>query len=126
MTKRNIVHIEIPAVDVAKAGKFYQDLFGWKIETDSVMNYTMWEPLEGPGGGFSPLNESVKPGDVLIYVDSADIEADLSRIKALGGEIITPKTEIPKVGWFALFRDPTGNTLALYTSLNPDFNTEKA
>jgi len=122
MTKRNIVHIEIPAADAAKAGKFYQDLFGWKIETDPVMNYTMWEPLQGPGGGFSPLNESVKPGDVLIYVDSADIDADLLQIKALGGEIITPKTEIPQVGWFALFKDPTGNTLALYTSLNPDYN----
>ena len=122
MTKRNIVHIEIPAADAAKAGKFYQDLFGWKIETDPVMNYTMWEPLQGPGGGFNPLNESVKPGDVLIYVDSADIDADLLQIKALGGEIITPKTEIPQVGWFALFKDPTGNTLALYTSLNPDYN----
>jgi len=122
MMKRNIVHIEIPAVDTVKAGKFYEDLFGWKIETDLNMNYTMWEPLEGPGGGFSPLNDSVKPGDVLIYVNSADIEADLKQVKALGGEIISPKTEIPKTGWFALFKDPTGNTLALYTSMNPDYN----
>jgi predicted enzyme related to lactoylglutathione lyase len=53
VTKRNIVHIEIPAADAEKAGKFYQDLFGWKIETDPVLNYTMWEPVEGPGGGLS-------------------------------------------------------------------------
>ena len=122
MIKRNVVHIEIPAADAAKAGKFYQDLFGWKIETDTAMNYTMWEPLQGPGGGFSPLNESVKPGDVLIYVDSADIEADLKQIKALGGVVLSEKTEIPHTGWFALFKDPTGNTLALYTSMNPDYN----
>ena len=122
MTKRNIVHIEIPAIDVNKAGTFYQDLFGWKIETDTKMNYTMWEPLEAPGGGFSPLSESVKPGDVLIYVASADIEADLKQIKALGGTVLSEKTEIPTVGWFALFKDPTGNTLALYTSLNPEYN----
>jgi uncharacterized protein len=122
MTKRNIVHIEIPADDAAKAGKFYQDLFGWKIETDLKMNYTMWEPLDGPGGGFSPLNESVKPGDVLVYVDSDDIESDLKKIKKLGGAVITEKTEILGIGWFALFKDPTGNTLSLYTSMNPDYN----
>jgi len=122
MTKRNIVHIEIPAADVVNAGKFYHDLFGWKIESIPEMNYTMWEPLEAPGGGFSPLNESVKPGDVLIYVDSADIEADLKQVKALGGLVLSEKTEIPQTGWFALFKDPTGNTLALYTSLNPDYN----
>ena len=99
-----------------------QELFGWKIESVPEMNYTMWEPEEAPGGGFSPLNESVKPGDVLIYVDSADIQADLKRIKALGGTILSEKTEISQTGWFALFKDPTGNTLALYTSMNPDYN----
>jgi uncharacterized protein len=119
MTKRNVVHIEIPAADPGKAGSFYQDLFDWKIETDTTMNYTMWQPQQDPGGGFSPLNESVKPGDVLIYVDSEDIEADLKRIKELGGQVLSPKTEIPTIGWFALFKDPTGNTLALYTSMNP-------
>jgi uncharacterized protein len=122
MSKRNIVHIEIPAADAVAAGKFYQDLFGWKIETDQTMNYTMWEPQQEPGGGFSPLGETVKPGDVLIYVASEDIEADLERIKALGGTVVTGKTEIPTIGWFALFKDPTGNTLSLYTSMNPDYN----
>jgi uncharacterized protein len=119
MTKRSIVHIEIPAADGVKAGKFYQDLFGWKIETDTNMNYTMWAPGEGVSGGFALLDEMVKPGDVLVYVDSDDIEADLKRIKALGGTVLKEKTEIPQVGWFALFKDPTGNTLAVYTSMNP-------
>ena len=119
MTKRAIVHIEIPAADSEKAGKFYQDLFGWKIETDLKMNYTMWAPTEGVGGGFSPLGETVKPGDVLIHVDSDDIDADLQRIQALGGTVLSQKTEIPTIGWFALFKDPTGNTLSLFTSMTP-------
>ena len=122
MSKRNIVHIEIPAVDSEKAGKFYHELFGWKIEIDTKMNYSMWAPAEGPGGGFAPITENTKPGNVLIHVDSDDIEADLKRVKALGGTVLKEKTEIPKIGWFALFKDPTGNTLALYTSMNPDYN----
>ncbi len=122
MSYRNIVHIEIPSNDDAKAAKFYQDLFGWKIEREEAMNYTMWEPAKGPGGGFSPVGDTVHPGDVLIYVDSADIEADLKQVEKLGGTVFTPKTEIPTIGWFGIFKDPTGNMIALYTSLNPDYN----
>jgi uncharacterized protein len=122
MTKRNIVHIEIPAADQAKAAQFYQALFGWKITRDEKMDYTMWEPVEGPGGGFSPLGKQIKPGDILIHVDSEDIEADLKRVVALGGKVVRPKSEIPGIGWWGVFKDPTGNMIALYTSKNPDYN----
>lgn len=119
MTKRNIVHIEIPAADQAKAAQFYKSLFGWKTSRDDKMDYTLWEPAEGPGGGFSPLGEQTKPGDILIHVDSEDIEADLKRVVSLGGKVVRPKSEIPGIGWWGVFKDPTGNMIALFTSKNP-------
>ena len=127
MSKRNIVHIEIPTADQAVSAKFYQDLFGWKTTRDEKMNYTLWEPSEGPGGGFSPLGiqeggDQVKPGEILIHVDSEDIEADLEHAVALGGKIVRHKSEIPGIGWWGVFKDPTGNQIALYTSRNPDYN----
>ena len=122
MTKRNIVHIEIPAADSVKAAQFYKALFGWKTTREETMDYTLWEPAEGPGGGFSPLDGQVKPGDVLIYVDSDDIESDLKQVVKLGGTALHPKTEIPGVGWFGIFKDPTGNTIALYTNKDSDSN----
>ena len=122
MSKRNIVHIEIPTKDGKTSGKFYADLFGWKIETDEKMDYTMWEPVEGPGGGFNPVTEEYPVGAIIIYVASEDIETDLKKAEALGGKIATPKTEIPTIGWFGVFTDPTGNRIALYTSMNPETN----
>jgi uncharacterized protein len=122
MTKRNIVHIEIPAADSTKAAQFYQALFGWKTTRDEKMDYTLWEPDEGVGGGFSPLDELTKPGNILIHVDSPDIEADLKQVVKLGGKVVRNKTEIPGIGWFGVFKDPTGNMIALYTSKNPDYN----
>jgi predicted enzyme related to lactoylglutathione lyase len=119
MTKRNIVHIEIPTSNSKASADFYQELFGWHIERDEQMDYTMWDPHEGPGGGFSPVGENVKPGDVLIYVNSEDIEADLKRVAELGGTILQDKMEIPTIGWWGVFKDPTGNSIALYTSMNP-------
>ncbi len=122
MTKRNIVHIEIPASDPQKAAEFYKNLFGWQMQVFAEMNYTMWDAGHGSSGGFSELTDSVKPGDVLIYINSDDIEADLKKAESLGATILQPKMEIPATGWFGIFRDPTGNQIALYTSMNPAEN----
>ena len=122
MSKRNVVHIEIPATDVPGAAQFYESLFGWKIQHAPEFDYTMWEDGSGYGGGFTKAGHDGTVGQVLVYIDSGDIDADLGRIEKLGGSVVTPKTEIPGTGWFALFKDPTGNTLALYTSMNPEFN----
>lgn len=122
MSKRNIVHVEIPAVDVEAAGRFYQELFGWKLQHVPEMNYTMWEDGSGAGGGFPQVSDDNPAGRVLVYIDSDDIEADLKNVERLGGRVIQPKMEIPGTGWFGIFQDPTGNVLALYTSMNPDFN----
>jgi predicted enzyme related to lactoylglutathione lyase len=122
MSKRNIVHMELPAADVKGASKFYEDLFGWKMEHAAEFDYTMWEDGSGYGGGFNKVSEETPAGQVIVYIHSDDIDADLKRVEALGGTVVTPKTEIPGTGWFGQFRDPTGNLLALYTSKNPDFN----
>jgi len=123
MSKRNIVHVEIPAANVEGAGGFYQDLFGWKISHMPEMNYSMWEAGNGDQyGGLPQVSDDNPAGQVLIYIASDDIEADLKKVEKLGGKVLHQKTEIPGMGWFGIFQDPTGNTLGLYTSLNPSNN----
>jgi hypothetical protein len=116
MTKRNVVHIEIPTRNHQESIKFYGELFGWKTEYFPDMHYTTWEADEHPGGGFS----DAKPGEILIHINSDDIEADLKKAKSLGATIVREKTEIPNIGWWCVFKDPTGNQIALYTALNPN------
>jgi uncharacterized protein len=122
MSKRNVVHVEIPAANVEAAGKFYQELLGWKITRDDTLNYSMWEAGDGSGGGFPAVSDETPAGHVLVYIHSDDIEADLKKVEELGGKVIHPKAEIPQTGWYAFFQDPTGNVLGLYTSMNPQFN----
>ncbi len=116
MSKHPIVHVEISAQDLEATAKFYEELFGWKIQHIPEMNYATFEAEGGPGGGFNPVSEQVPAGTVLVYVNSDDIEASLAKAESLGGTTTVPKTEIPDVGWFAIFTDPTGNTMALYKS----------
>jgi predicted enzyme related to lactoylglutathione lyase len=121
MSKHPIVHIEFSAEDGAAAARFYGELFGWKTEHIPEMNYTTFESGEGsPGGGFNPLGEQVKAGDIYVYVQTDDIEASLAKAESLGGKTAVPKTEIPNVGWFALFTDPTGNVVGLFTGMGED------
>jgi len=118
MSTHPIVHIEFSAQDREAAGQFYGQAFGWQIQQMPEMNYATFEAEGGPGGGFNPVNQQNPSGTVLVYIASDDIEASLVKIESLGGKTIIPKTEIPQVGWFAIFTDPTGNQVGLYTSMN--------
>ncbi len=122
MSNHPIVHIEIPAKDTGAAGKFYGDLFGWKIESDTMYNYVQFQAEGGPGGGFVEVGRSGMPVEyktdsLLVYVSTDDIDATLAKVESLGGKTLMPKTEIPHVGWWGVFSDPTGNRVALYTSM---------
>lgn len=118
MGSHPIVHIEIPANDPSEAAKFYADLFGWQSQHSAELNYTVFTAEGGPGGGFPAVDgDSVQPDKVLISVATDDIDATLARVESLGGSTVVPKTEIPSVGWFGVFVDPTGNRIGLYTGL---------
>ena len=118
MSKRNIVHVEIPAVNTGAAGEFYNELFGWKITPMTEMNYVMWEAGDGDEyGGFPEVSAENPAGQVLVYIDSDDIDEDLEKVIQLGGRVLHEKAEIPGMGWYGVFQDPTGNVLALYTSM---------
>ena len=43
-----------------------------------------------------------------------DIEASTAKAKALGANVVKDVTEIPQVGWFSVFLDPTGAAAALF------------
>ena len=117
MSKHPIVHVEISAQDLEAAGKFYADVFGWKVQQMPEMSYAMFETDEGElGGGLNPVTDENPAGSVVVYIDADDINATLSQVEKSGGKSLVPKTLIPGMGWFAIFVDPTGNKIGLYTT----------
>ncbi|MGA9531674.1 MAG: VOC family protein [Anaerolineales bacterium] len=110
-----IVHVEISANDPKQAVDFYREVFGWEIEVDEHLDYWQFAAEGGPGGGFVQPNGAYETGDVIVYLSCEDIDASLSQVEQRGGTTIVPKTEIGAgMGWFALFRDPSGNKLGLF------------
>ena len=112
-----IVHFEIPADDVRRAKKFYEDAFGWKISDPWNMNYFLVETRKdgdvGINGGLMPRMNPGQPFMNYISVDS--IEDASAKVEAAGGTIILPKQEIGQdMGWIAAFRDTEGNILGFH------------
>ncbi len=115
MANRSIIHLEIPAANRKVTAEFYDKLFGWSFQHSTDLTpYTTFK-AGNVGGGYPDLGDMYKPGDILPYVESEDIESDLRQVESLGGKLLAPKMEIPGYGWFAIFADPTGNRMALFT-----------
>ncbi len=110
------VHVELATTDVAKAKTFYSRLFDWKLEDMSMAtgDYTMINTGGDHGGGIMQQPVPGAPSMWMAYVLVDDIDASVTRVKALGGTVCKDKMEIPGMGWLAIIIDPTGAMLGIW------------
>ncbi len=118
-----VVHFEVPAEDLARAKKFYQETFGWQLQDMPDMNYILartvetddkWMPKEvgAINGGMMKRNDIVTGPSFSINVKNID-EA-MAKVKAAGGSVIKDKTSVGSMGFVAYFKDTEGNVLSLW------------
>lgn len=102
--------LSTPDVEAAKA--FYAKVFGWTMETMPMPGgaYTAIKVGDSSIGGITPSTDG--KSSWLDYVTVADIEATVATAKAAGGRVVTPVTEIPTVGRFAVLADAQGGVIA--------------
>ncbi len=110
------IHFEISADEPTRAVKFYQDVFGWKIEKwNGPMEY--WMVMTGeqnqPGidGGLMRREKPFPPTTNTIDVPSVD--DFIAKILKSGGKVVRPKMPIPTVGWMAYCEDTEGNIFGI-------------
>ena len=119
-----VIHFEIPADETSRAVKFYQKVFGWKIEKmpgGGPMEYWMIQTVpvdekgmllrSGVNGGM--YKKERKENVPINYIAVESIDASIKQVKALGGKIVVDKQEVPGVGWVATALDPEGNPIAM-------------
>ena len=110
---KRIVHVEFPAQDLERGKRFWETVGGWSINDSGMpgMQYLMFQ--EGDQGGAVFSMEGVT--GTTIYLGSDDIDADLAKVRDLGGST-EDKQPIPSIGWFARCKDSEGNEFSLYQS----------
>lgn len=108
------VHIELHTQDPKKSKKFYTDMFDWKLEEISGMDYTIIDVGEGTGGGMMKNPVTGNPDNWLPYIMVGDVAASTKKAKSLGASIARDVTEVPDMGWFSVIIDPTGAAFGLW------------
>ena len=109
------VHIELTTSDVGKAKSFYKSLFDWKLKDVDMgggQTYTMVDVGDGTGGGMFEM-----PGAPIAWIPYAavkDVAKSTDKARSLGATILKEKSEVPGMGWFSIFKDPTGAMIALW------------
>ncbi len=108
-----MVHVEIPAGDTAKARAFWSGLFGWEFQAyeGSPSEYLMARFSDTQGGAIAAAEGSERCPRV--YFDVDDINAGAARVNELGGDASDPMP-VPGMGWFATCTDGEGNGFGLW------------
>lgn len=110
---------EIPVRDLQTSMAFYAKVTGQKLEVlDAQIPHAIFSP--GPTGvhGALIVDPDRKPGvgGTVIYLDVPDgIAPALDRVKAAGGKIVQPLTDLGPHGTCALIEDRDGNVIGLHT-----------
>jgi predicted enzyme related to lactoylglutathione lyase len=112
---------EIPVTDMPRAMRFYEHVFGMKLDLQEMGPLQMaWFPMKnGEYGTAGSLvkNEAYLPSQAgtLVYFTAADIDAALQRVTERGGKVLRAKTSIGEHGFVGHFEDSEGNRVAVHS-----------
>ena len=110
---RRIDYVELDVSDVARAKKFYGDVFGWTFK-DYGPDYC--EFRDGRlTGGFVGAGKTRGAGGPLVILYANDLSDIQRRIEAAGGRIVKAAYDFPGGRRFH-FADPDGYELAVWSA----------
>ena len=124
-----VVHFEMPTEDGARAKKFYEDTFGWKMTqlgpdmgdyllatTSPVDENNMHINKGAINGGFFKKGDYGTIPHVIISVDN--LKEHIEIIRKAGGKTIGEEMTIPGIGEFVMFKDTEGNQVGMLQPVN--------
>jgi hypothetical protein len=108
---------ELATTDTAAAGRFYQDLLGWRADTQQIgsIPYTLFRLGETSAAGMLEIGPDLGPvpSHWLVYFAVSDCDASTGRARSLGAQVKVPPSDIEGVGRFAILEDPQGASFAI-------------
>jgi predicted enzyme related to lactoylglutathione lyase len=110
---------ELATNDLEGAKSFYRKMFGWNIKAGGGDGMDYSEIQLGDdypmGGMYQKPPEMPAPPHWISYVSVDDVDAAAEKVKELGGNVLVPPMDIPKVGRFTVVTDPGGAAFSMIT-----------
>jgi predicted enzyme related to lactoylglutathione lyase len=114
---------ELSAGNTAKAGPFYEGLFGWTRQEIALPHpYTRFLLGGREVAGMYPLppeQAEAMPASWMVYFAVTDCDGSARTAERLGGSVHVGPQDIPGVGRFAMLRDPQGAWFSIIRLLQP-------
>lgn len=115
---------EIPVADMERAQRFYETVLDAPLRREAMGPATTLAvfPYDraGVGGCLFAAEAGPRPSaeGAVVYLNASDsLDLALDRVRAAGGRIVLPRTELPEgMGCFAHFADSEGNRVGLHAS----------
>ena len=115
---------EISVSDMARAKKFYEEVFSIDLYETEMMGMKMaFFPGDGMngkvGGGLveGPYHKPSADGAKIYLNANPDLDVALGKVEAAGGKVTMPKMKISdEVGYMASFIDSEGNGMAMHSN----------
>ena len=118
-----IVYFQIPSDDIERSKKFYNQLFGWKIDkspdanTPTEMENWTVTTTDDKGnnalaGGMS--KRQTPQQQITNFIDVKSVDEYSSKAERLGGKVVVPKTAVPGMGYYAVCLDTENNSFGIF------------
>lgn len=111
---------DLSSPDPQRAGKFYSDFFGWKLEKSAKdpSGYLHIKNGDHFIGGIPPVDyrDPNTPPHWLIYFMVADVHAATAKAKQMSARVYMQPTHMEGVGTWSVLADPQGAVFALFKS----------
>lgn len=124
-----VVHFEMPYDDAGRIARFYEAVFGWKLQRlgEDMGRYVLATTAEADAvpdaprgainGGFFPRSPDMPGQHPSVVIGVADIRRSMQAVDKAGGEVLGTPMEIPGIGQYVAFMDTEGNRLSLLQPL---------
>lgn len=114
---------ELNTPDLAAAGAFYGQVFGWQVVDSGMEGFDYRLARAGDAMVAGMTGQADGPPRWLIYFAVDDCDRVAEAVRATGGAIRQPPADIPGTGRYAVVADPQGAEFGL---LQPDMSRMSA
>ena len=122
MSEHGSIHwSELVSADVEASKAFFTNIAGWSINEmpmpEGVYNVCMLgeTPVAGIMGTEQIEADHPVPAHWMTYIAVEDVDASVTRVAGLGGEVIRPAFDVPGVGRIAIVKDPGQGIVGIMT-----------
>ncbi len=118
---QGFVWYELVTNGIDAAAEFYGKVTGWDIRDSGMpgMKYLLFGKDGKDVGGMmdwagTGTGGGSGPAEWMAHIYTPDVDAEVASVKADGGTVVRPPTDIPHVGRFAVVTDPQGAKFLLF------------